>query len=95
MLCGSEADKAHIWRIANTDSLGFVFLLFISASCNGFFMSKTADPRIAADGLVVLMPMLDRLTRGTDYVGFLVVIFQTGQDLLQAFFRFHHGQERD
>lgn len=63
ILCGSEADKMHVWRIVITWFLVFALVSFISASRNCVFMSKTADPSIFADGWGLLVPMLDQLSR--------------------------------
>lgn len=63
MLCGFDPDNAHIWRNGITVLLVFTPVSSVAAAHNGGFMSKTASPRIVADGLEVLVLMLDRLAR--------------------------------
>lgn len=41
----------HVWQTAVTEFLVFVSVPFVVAACDDFFMSKTADLRIGADGL--------------------------------------------
>lgn len=48
--CGSEADRAHIWRIAILDFLVFALVSFLATGGDGVFMSRRADSSIVADG---------------------------------------------
>lgn len=77
---------------------GFIVLALVSlvaAACNAVFMSKTADPRIVADGLRVFVPIPDRLDHCIDDLGFFPITGKTGLDLLMACVTFRRGQEVD
>lgn len=57
-----------------TEILVYALVLVFPAAHNRFFKLKTADQHIIADGLGVLVLMLDGLTRWTDDLGFLHII---------------------
>lgn len=42
-LCGSKADKVHVWQIRITEFLEFALVSFFSAARNDLFMSKEAE----------------------------------------------------
>lgn len=56
-LCGSEADKAHIWQNAVTMSLIFALDSFVATASDGVLMPNTADLRFVVDWLGVLRPI--------------------------------------
>lgn len=58
--------------------LVFVVVLFAAATRNGVFMSKTANPRIVADGLGLLGPMPDHLACWIDDISFFGTVMKIG-----------------
>lgn len=61
-LCGSEADKAHVRKVAIMDFLAISFVSIVTAASNSVFMWKV-DRGFVGDGLVVLVRAFDRLDR--------------------------------
>lgn len=61
LLCGSESDKAHIWKNEITEFLVFAIFSSVSIAQEGVFLSGTADPRIVAHGSRVLVTIPERL----------------------------------
>lgn len=53
-----------MWRIVTTESSLLALISFVEAAHEGVFMSETADPRIVADGLGVLVSMPEFLAVG-------------------------------
>lgn len=80
MLCTSRAKKAHTWRTTITSFIVFVLVSLFAVARDGFFMSKTADPRIVADCLGVLGPVHDRLTRLNDDLEFSPIVHNSEFD---------------
>lgn len=58
-------------------------------------MSKTADPRVVADGFGELVPMSFRLTSWISDLRFSSIIRNTGFDPVLAYVAFRRGQEVD
>lgn len=75
--------------------LDFAADSLVPAASHGSFMSKTADLRIVADGLGMLVPMLDRLAPWIDDSRFSLIISRTGFDLVLECFAFRRGQQYD
>lgn len=84
---------AQIWWIVIMSFLVFALFSFAAVTCNGIFMSKTADWRVVADGLGVLMPKLDSLAGWIDDQGFFPIVRKTGFDPMPAYVAFSHVQE--
>lgn len=63
VLVGSEADKALAWQILICKLLVFLTVSSIAVASQGVFMSNTITPCIVDDGLMVLVPMIERLGR--------------------------------
>lgn len=59
----SDADNGHIWWIAITELIVVTLISFVATDCIVFFMSKTADRHIVANGLRVLVLMPYRFGR--------------------------------
>lgn len=73
----------------------FVFALvsFVGSTHYGFFMSKTTDLRIVADGWVVLIRLTDRLTRYIVYVSLFTIFSESRVHTVRSFVVFCRGQE--
>lgn len=65
-LYGSEAEKPHISLIEIMKFLVSNLVSLVTAAHNGFSISKTADMRIVADGVKVLVQAHDRLAHWID-----------------------------
>lgn len=50
ILCGSEADKAHILQIAVTEFLVVVLSSFDTSGCDGVLILNSVIPSMVADG---------------------------------------------
>lgn len=92
MLCGPEADKATIWRIAITDFFVLALLSLVSTAGDEVSMSNNADLRTVADGLRILVPMPDLLARGIDDLGFFPIIWRMELDTVLANVMFRRGE---
>lgn len=94
-LCGSEADKAHIWRIAITE---FLFSAFVSFAATAFWavpMFKTAYLRSVADDLRVWVPMADSLAGWIDNLGLLLNVDNTVLDPVLSHVAYGSGHQVD
>lgn len=67
----------------------------VAASSDDVFIWKTAYLRIVADGWAVLGPVPSCLACGIDELGFLVIIWRMGIDLVLPYVVFHRGQQVD
>lgn len=92
MLCGSEADKAHVCWFLITQFLVFVLVPLVAATCDGVFTSKTADPRIVEDDFGVTVPMPDRLAGWIPDLGFFPIVCKTVLDPVLAYVSFSRGK---
>lgn len=63
LLHSSDVEKVHFWWIEISEFLVLALISFISAAREDVFMLRTADPRIDAEGMNVLVPMPKRLSR--------------------------------
>lgn len=73
----TETDKAHVWQLAFVEFLLFSLFSSVAIACDGLFMSKTADLLIVGSGLGVSLPMLDRLVRWINDLGFFSLVCKT------------------
>lgn len=89
MLCGSEADKAQIWRYAITGVLVFALVSFVAAALGGIFKTKTADLAVVVDGVEASVPRPDHLARWIDELVFLSTVKNMVFDPVLAFVGFH------
>lgn len=53
MLCGSDADKTHVWRTAIMKLVVFELRSFVTTARNSLLLSKPAHQRIDEDDLGV------------------------------------------
>lgn len=94
-LCWSKSEKAHIWRIAITESLVLALDSLLAAAHHGVIMSKTAYPRTISGNLGIVMPIHDCLTRWIDDLVLLPSVCKSGLDLVLTFVALCGGQEVD
>lgn len=92
-LRGSDAGNGLVWRIEITELLVFALVSLVAAARDGVFILNTADLRIVADGLGVLVQIPDRPSRWIDDLGFFPIVFKKGFNPLRAYFLFCRGQE--
>lgn len=79
----------------NHTSLPFRTHFIHSGAGDGIFMSKTADLSIVTDGLRVLEPRVDSLSRWIDNLAFFLIIRKNVIDLGLVYAVFSRGQEVD
>lgn len=63
VLHGFEADNSQVLQIAIREALVFVLVSCADSAADVLSWSENADLHIVADGLVVLVPIPDRLAR--------------------------------
>lgn len=93
MLCGSEADKAHIWQKSITKFLLFSIDSLVAVARDGVFLSKTADPHIVVDGLGVMEARPDCLARWIDELSSFPIVLKMRFDPLLPYFVLQRGKE--
>lgn len=80
ILSGSDSDQEHIWRIAITDFLVSVVDLCVASARDGVYISRTAIPKIAAEGYGMLVSLSERSVPWIKNLGFFATIKDTGFD---------------
>lgn len=93
VLCGSEADKAHLWQPAFVEFLLFSLISFIAVALSGIFMSKTTDPKIVVEGLSLLVSKLYCLARWNNDLAFFAIMSKTRLDHVAVYVAFCRGHE--
>lgn len=84
-----------MWRREISDSLVFALISFVEVVREGVLTSKTADMRIVAKDLGVLVPIPEHLAVWTSTLGFFTITSRKGIERVLTFVAFRRRKEVD